>query len=295
MAKYENTRVCSLCGRERECTTVCFIPAAGKDTVTLKPYTGVRDTTFPGEFYMHACEDCARERGSSPKKAWITVLAGYLLMFAGIAVCASVAPSSDVNGLGIFLALAGWIVSLCAGCVLVFKARFEIGPGRMFLLIFMLFFPFLGLLALAVTAKKINRCARAASALKTEAEAGRKAEREKDEALAQRMESGVPLTEDEQKAVEERRKEREAAERQAEYAQAEQAEKANKGTMTRAIISIIFTVFIGIYGASVYSSGRGYMTLFHSIELSPGGFAAVIGLLIIWDVAVLVSALKNRK
>ena len=83
--------------------------------------------------------------------------------------------------------MAGWLVSLCAGCALVFKARFELSPGAMFLPIFALFFPFLGLLALAVMAKKINRCARAASALKTEAEAGRRAEREKDEALAQRI------------------------------------------------------------------------------------------------------------
>ena len=268
---------------------------AGKDTVTVKPYTGVRDTTFPGEFYMHACADCGMEKGKSAKGAWLTVLVGYLLMFAGIALCASVAPSSGVNGLGIFLVMVGWIVSLCAGCALVFKARFELSPGAMFLPIFALFFPFLGLLALAVMAKKINRCARAASALKAEAETTRKAEREKDEALAKRMESGALLTEEEQKAVEERKQEKEAAERQAEYARAEQAEKANKSTMTHAVLSILFTIFIGIYGASVYSSGRGYMKLFRTIELSPGGFAAVIVVLIIWDVTVLASALKNRK
>ena len=113
--------------------------------------------------------------------------------------------------------------------------------------------------------------------------------------MAQRMESGTQLTEEERRQIEERRQEKEAAERQAEYAQAEQAEKANKSTMTRAIISIIITVLLGFYGASVYSSGRGYMTLFRSIELSPGGFAAVIAVLIIWDVEVMVSALKNRK
>ena len=296
MAKYINTRVCSICGKEKECTTVCFIPAAGKkDAVVLKPYTGVRDTTYPGEFYMHACADCAAEKGKSTKGAWLTVLAGYLVMIAGIALNASVPASSGVNGLGIFLVMAGWLVSLCAGCALVFKARFELSPGRMFLPIFLLFFPFLGLLALAVMAKRINRCARAASALKTEAEAGRRAEREKDEALAQRIESGAPLTEEEQKTIEERKKEKEAAERQAEYARAEQAEKANKSNLIHAVIGIIITIILGFYGASVYSSGRGYMTLFRSIRLSPGGFAAVIAVLIIWDVAVLVSALKNRK
>ena len=295
MANYMNTRVCSICGNEKECTTVCFVPVTGKDTVNVKPYTGVRDTAFPGEFYMHACADCGQEKGKSAKGAWITFLVGYLLLFAGIALCASVAPSSGVNGLGIFIVMAGWIISLSAGCVLVFKARFEMSPGRMFLPIFALFFPFLGLLALAVMAKKINRCARAVSALKPVAEEGRRAEREKDEALAQRMESGTPLTEEEQKAVAERKKEKEAAEQQAEYARAAAAEKVNKGNMTHAIISIIFTVVIGIYGASVYSSGRGYMTLFRTIELSPGAFAAVIAVLIIWDVTVLVSALKNRK
>lgn len=295
MAGNINQRVCSLCGREQECTTVCFIPVAGKDTVTLKPYTGVRDTTFPGEFYMHACADCGREKGKSPRGAWITVLAGYLLMIAGIAICAGVSPRDGVNGLGIFMVFAGWLAALIAGCVLVFQARFEMSPGRMFLPIFALFFPVLGLLALAAMAGKINRCARAASALKPEAEAGRREEREQDEALAKRVESGEPLSEEEQKAVDERKRKKEVAERQAEYAQAEQAEKARKGNLTWAIISIIFTVLIGFYGASVYSSGRGYMTLFRTIELSPGGFAAAIGVLLIWDVAALVSALKNRK
>lgn len=290
-----NTRVCSLCGNEKECTTVCFIPVAGKDAVSVKPYAGVRDTAFPGEFYMHACADCGQEKGQSPRGAWITFAAGYLLMLGGIALCASVAPSSGINGLGIFIVMVGWFVSLIAGCVLVLKARFEMSPGRMFLPVFALFFPFFGLLALAVMAKKINRCSRAFSALKPAAEAGRRAEREKDEALAQRMESGVPLTEEEQQSVEERKREKEAAERQAEYAQAEQAEKLRKGNMTRAVLSILFTVVIGVYGASVYSSGRGYMTLFHSIELSPGAFAAVIGVLLIWDVIVLASAIKNRK
>lgn len=296
MANPINNRVCSICGKEKECTTVCFIPAAGGgDTVTVKPYTGIRDTTFPGEIYLHACDECGREKGKSPKGTWFTVLAGYVLMIAGIALCASIAPNSSANALGIFVVMVGWIVSLCAGCVLVFKARYEMSPGRMFLPIFLLFFPFLGLLALAVMARKINRCAYAVSALKTVAEAERKAEREKDEALTKRMESGVPLTEAEQKEAEERRKEKEAAEQRAETARAEQAEKANKGTMTRAIISIIFTAIIGFYGASVYSSGRGYMTLFRTIELSPAAFGIIIAALIIWDVAVLVTALKNRK
>ncbi len=295
MAKYINNRFCSICGREKECTTVWFIPQAGKDTVTVKPYTGVRDVTYPGEFCLHACEDCSREKGTSPKGNWIAVLIGYLLMIGGIAICAGVHPSSTLNGLGIFVVFTGWLISLIAGCVLVFKARFELSPGRMFLPIFALFFPFLGLLALAVMAKKINRCARSASVLKAEAETGRRAEREKDEALAKRIESGMPLTEEEQKAMAARKQEKEAAEQQAAYAREEQAERVSKGNMTHAVISIIFTVIIGLYGASVYSSGRGYMTLFRTIELSPGGFAAVIAVLIVWDVAALVSAFKNRK
>ena len=77
MAKYINTRVCSICGQEKECTTVCFIPAAGKDTVVLKPYTGVRDVAYPGEFYMHACADCGMEKAKAPKgpgsRCWLAI------------------------------------------------------------------------------------------------------------------------------------------------------------------------------------------------------------------------------
>lgn len=295
MAKRINTRVCSICGNERDCTTVCFIPAAGRDTVTVKPYTGARDVTMPGEFYMHACEDCGREKGSIPKGTWITALVGHLLMIAGIALCAGIDPASNVNALGIFIVLVGWIIALIAGCVLVVKARSELNTGGIFLAVFLMFFPVFGLLVLLFLSRKINRCGRAVTALKAEAEARRRSEREQDEALAARMESGAELTVEEKQAVEDRRKEKEAAERQAEYARAEMEEKASKGNMTRAIIGIIFTVIIGLYGASVYSSGRGYMTLFRTIELSPGGFAAVIAVFIVWDIVVLVSALKNRK
>ena len=56
MAETVNNCVCSLCGKEKECTTVYFIPA-GIDTVSVKPYTGARDTTYPGEFAMHVCAD----------------------------------------------------------------------------------------------------------------------------------------------------------------------------------------------------------------------------------------------
>jgi len=296
MAKNRAVRACSICGSEKECIPVTFIPVQGQDRVNVKPYTGVREITYPNEVYLYACDACGQEKGSSPKKAWIAVLAGYVLVALGIGICASVAPSNgSANFLGIFVVFIGWLTAMIAGSILVFKTRHENGAGGLLLPFFLQFFPGLGLLALAAQAKKINRGARAVTALKTVAEARRREEREKDEAIQRRMESGAPLTEEEQKEIEERKKEKEAAQQQAEYARAEQAEKANTSNMRWAIFGIIFTVIIGIYGAGVYSSGRGYMTLFRTIELSPGGFAAVIAALILWDVIALVRALKNRK
>ena len=64
--------------------------------------------------------------------------------------------------------------------------------------------------------------------------------------------------------------------------------------MLAAIFGIIFTVLIAIWGATVYGSGRGVMTLFHTIELSPTAFAIIIVVLIVWDILSLVKAIKDR-
>ena len=103
------------------------------------------------------------------------------------------------------------------------------------------------------------------------------------------------LTEEQKKQVEEYRKEKERQEQAEEATRQAAQEKINRGNYRGAILGVVFTIILAFIGLSQYSSGRGYMTLFRTIELSPGGFAAVIAVLIIWDVAVLVSALKNRK
>ena len=59
-----NTRVCSICGNEKECITVPFIPVAGKDTVNPKPYTGARDVTIPGEFICTPARTAPGKRAS---------------------------------------------------------------------------------------------------------------------------------------------------------------------------------------------------------------------------------------
>ena len=142
--------------------------------------------------------------------------------------------------------------------------------------------------------KRINRCARATTALKPVADRYQQMEKQKDEEISRLVESGKELTEEEQQRVEERAREKEAAEQQAEYAREAQQEQVKKNNLRGAIFGIIFTILIAIWGATVYGSGRGVMTLFHSIELSPTAFAIIIAVLIVWDIISLVKAVKER-
>lgn len=63
---------------------------------------------------------------------------------------------------------------------------------------------------------------------------------------------------------------------------------------TRAILSVLFTIFIAIVGFSNYSSGSGYMTFF-GIELSSGMFFLLIAVFVIFDIISIVNAFKADK
>ena len=61
---------------------------------------------------------------------------------------------------------------------------------------------------------------------------------------------------------------------------------------TRAVLSIIFTIIIGIIGVSSYMTS-GYMTFF-GIELSIGWFLVLLTALIIYDIVLIKNATKNE-
>jgi uncharacterized integral membrane protein len=60
-----------------------------------------------------------------------------------------------------------------------------------------------------------------------------------------------------------------------------------------AVIGIIFTIFLAIVGLVNYDDG-GYMQWF-GIKLSLGGFLALIGAFIVYDVIALVVASKKKQ
>lgn len=299
MSDQRITKACSLCGEEKACTPVIFVPVKGQDKVNVKPYTGIQEITYDNEQTLYACESCGQEQGKTPVMSWIVAVAGTLMTLAGIMLLTrydSVSGSGDDSLVGgIMLIMTGWLAALIGGCILVPKMRHENGTKGMFLPFFLQFFPVFGLIALAVNAAKINRCARAVTALKPAAETQIKESRARDEAMARRMESGAPLTEEEQRQMEAWQQEKEEEKAQAEAVREKQAEQANSNSMRSAIFGIIFTVILGVYGASVYSSGRGVMAWFGVIELSPTAFALVIAAFIVFDIIALAKAIKNKK
>ena len=69
-------------------------------------------------------------------------------------------------------------------------------------------------------------------------------------------------------------------------------QKMSRNNYRGAIIGILFTIILAFIGLSQYSSGRGYMTFF-GMELSPGGFAGLIGAFLVWDIISIVNAKKK--
>ena len=130
------------------------------------------------------------------------------------------------------------------------------------------------------------------SALKPVASERMQQSKAKDEEMTRLAESGAALTEEQAKQLEEHRKEKETQEKANEYAREEQQQRVNRSNYRSSIIGIVITVIIAIVGISTYSSGRGYMTFF-GIKLSPGGFAALIGAFVVWDIVSIINAKKK--
>ena len=296
MANYMQTRRCDICGEQKECVTITFIPGKGPDDVKQKPYMGVNDVMMEGETYLSCCDECGQEHGTVPRKLWVWAIIGHVLLIAAFVgmVVGSVNKTTSMIGYSSALIGIGWIITLIAGMIIVFKSRIGSGKAGMFFGMFAAFFPGWSLLSLLIRAKKLNRCQRALTALTPVASQRRREAREKDETIAQRMESGAPLTEEEQREIEAHEQEKARTEQAMKASREAQQERARKGNLTYAIIGVVVTVIIGLQGLTAYSSGRGYMQLFHSIDLTAGQFGILIVALLVMDVLAIASALKKK-
>lgn len=286
-------RTCGICGKEKPCTTVMFYPSG--DKALPAPYTGTAGVAPANQFPMYCCEDCGRERGTAAKTPWILILIGYVLLIGAIVLVSlpkSVTGLEPSSGWPIIPMMAGWMLTVFAPMALIFKMRNEMSGGAMVGLVFLQFLPVIGLIALLAKAGQINRCTRAVSALKPAAGEHVLAEKRKDEELTRLAESGAELTEAQKQEIAEHEKEKKVRAELDASARAAQEERVNRGNYRGAILGIVITVFLAIWGISTYSSGRGYMTFF-GIELSSGGFIALICAFLVWDVISLINAKKK--
>ena len=287
MATLLATRKCDLCGGEKPCTSVAFRPA-GEDKAAPSPYTGTMALPVPNEFYMYCCEDCGRQQGTVSKVPWILTILGYVLFFGGIAMMAG---NTDPMA-AVFPMMLGWCLMVFAPMPLILKLRNESSPGKIMGLVFLQFLPLIGGIVLLAKAKDINRNYRAVSALKPAANSRLREIKEKDEEMTRMAENEAALTEEQKNEVAEYRKEKEAQEQMAESTRQAAEQKMSRNNYRGAIIGILFTIILAFIGLSQYSSGRGYMT-FLGMELSPGGFAGLIGAFLVWDIISIVNAKKK--
>lgn len=288
-------RTCTVCGQETECTPAVF---TGTEKASLKAYTGKVTIYDPSEFTLYICDNCGLQKGTVPKKAWIFAIVGHVLMVIGLVLMllsGSGRDTADLFPLGlVFFGLLGWIIATIAGCVLMAKLRFE-APDGGFKSILGQMVPVLSLIQLIRKSGAINRCYRAFSALKPEAELNLQRRKEHEQELNELVESGKPLTAEQEAERVSLEKDRQKKEQIAQGYREQLEERTSKGNMTGSVIGLLITIGLAIWGISVYSSGRGYMTLFRTIKLSPGAFAAVIGVFLLFDIISIVSAVKNRK
>ncbi len=280
-------RTCDLCGSEKPCTGVAFRPA-GAEKAAPSPYTGTMALPVPDEFYMSCCEDCGRQQGTVKKTPWILTILGYVLFAGSIALMAGDADPMAA----VFPMVLGWCLMVFAPMALFLKLRNECSPGKIMGMIFAQFVPVVGLIVLLAKAKDINRNYRAVSALRPAADARMRERKDKDEEMTRMAANEAALTEEEKKQVAEYQKEKERQEQAAEATRQAAQEKVSRNNYRGAILGVVFTIILAFIGISQYSSGRGYMT-FLGMELSPGGFAALIAAFLVFDVISIVSAKKK--
>ena len=287
MATLLASRKCDLCGGEKPCTSVSFHPV-GEDKAAPAPYTGTQGMPAANQFPMYCCEDCGRQQGTVNKVPWILTILGYALFIGSIALMAGDADPMAA----VFPMMLGWCLMVFAPMALIFKLRNESSPGKIMGLVFLQFLPVIGVIVLLAKAKDINRNYRAVSALKPAANSRLREIKEKDEEMTRMAGNEAALTEEQKKQVAEYQKEKERQEQAAEANRQAAQERINRGNYRGAILGIIFTIVLALIGLSQYSSGRGYMT-FLGMELSPGGFAGLIGAFLVWDIISIVNAKKK--
>lgn len=281
---------CDICGQEGQCIPVTFIPGAGKDGVMVKPYKGMAGNASK-EISLQVCEACGRECGRTCKGSWITALIGHFLTIAGYFL---LTKGRDYGPVSSMMIIIGWVMAIIASTILVVNIHHERGKKGLFVPVFLICIPMVGMLPLLLYGKSINRCCRAKTALRPVAVERQRAAQAQNEAMARREEKGEALTEAEQAQLADWKQEQEAAARQEQSALEAQAKKANGGNLWYAVLSLLFTIALAIYGADVYQSGRGYMQLFGTLKLSGREFMVLIILLLIGDVIYLLSALKKK-
>lgn len=280
---------CTVCGKETDCTTITF----GSNSANAKPVV-VMDSmiaAFSQMCGLSICDECAREKGASPRKAWITLAIAAVVLIAsviGFSVMMGETSGRTLPPLCVVLLVllvVAWLTQIIAGMVLVMKGGF--GKGVIFLLVFAQFLPVWGPFLLLCTKRKIDRNARAINALLPIAGERFGSQTEREELLKRQVENG-------EVSDPELLKEHERNEAIKREQQEKNATTVRKGNIGSALCGLAITVLIMLQGCEAYGSRSGYMELFGSIELSQEMFTLLIIGMLVFDGVLLVNALRKQ-
>ena len=292
----QGLETCSECGQKKECFSFRFAKLLGTTKairVTDLNYTMVDNSS---NITCAMCGDCI---GPVETKGHIWLFSILLATVALFAYCIIYNPI--MSPLGMPLLFPVWLlngITVAIGLILLSNDRENRKKAMMAALIGI----FLGwtqipTLVLLIKFGKIkhnmreNKLSRLAQQRLTEKATsiftGQK--EQTDSIIARAQESGAEsLSEEEKKLFAQAQKAKSRSEESAKWAQEETRTRKHSG----AIIGILITIGLAIWGFSTYSEG-GYMQWL-GIKMSSGGFLALIGAFLVYDVIAIVSARKKK-
>ncbi len=277
---------CVGCGQLKTCHTAEYGKAQNGKAVALTS-NAFRQASWESRVAISLCDDCIGEnpRNARAFKPWVwTLLAlSFLSVSYGLYDMRIHFSSPDmpigfpIISVGVIL---GWIGST-AGLMRLWKFNTAFLAGLL-----LGWTPIPAIIMLS-SLKKAGRNAWVNSRLEEKASVTFNEDQKKLSDLQKKDPNA--LSDEEKKLLKDEKIRRDVAE----AAAASEKRSVNGKAAGRAVLGIVFTIVIAIWGISTFSQGN-YMTWL-GIKLSPVGFAFLIAAFLIYDIVTIVSATKEKR
>lgn len=279
-------RECAGCGQTKQCHTAEYSKLLDTESaLRIAELNPGAPRDMRGTCAL--CDDCIGKTAPGICN-WIGWCLGASFLMDVLGICAWGVSLTFLGGmpLGFVMIFLGWIVGLigAAGGL----TKLGAGKASLFFAMFFAWTPIPALILL-IRLPQIKRVSWVNQRLKEKAGQIIAGIQTKDAQLLAGIadKPADQLTAEEKKLLQEKRRHDARVEAAKEYRQ----EEADKGSYRGAVFGIVFTLFIAACGLWAYSSGRHMEWL--GIDLSTGGFWALIGAFLVYDILAIVFARRK--